>query len=576
MTGPEAGTDPLTTSGSAPGFIYAGRCYQTRTIPVNGVPTSCAVCYDLRTGEQYYAIPTSQGGTTPTSINYIWGGGLGGLTGEVPGGTGEVGTAVELLSIGTTLLKINPLTGAINTNVTGMTGTKIGEFVISMQTNNTAIGNRLINWTTRGTSTNFTSRIVENRSVTFSSIGASIDWDSGYFGSLSTLSYQGAPYGVRIIGYNVYSGKMTCNTTDTLCPYTTSQTIVDHGKIACLMLDGYAAAWDLGTGQRVWKSQQTYTTGGYPWGIWGAYSSASYGGNLILNEYDGVYAFNWDNGKISWIYKDPCPAFETPYTTDNNTINVNPFNTGVSIVDGMVYTYNTEHTPALPVERSWKFHCFNATTGVGIWNITTPMSPGAMADGYTTAGGQDGYMYVFGKGKSDTTVTASPKVVTDGASVLIEGTVTDLSPAQAGTPCVSRGSMTTQMEYLHIQLPVDGIYHNVSMTGVPVTLTAIDPNNNVAEIGTVTTNPYYGTFSIEWKPHVQGTYTIMATFAGDDSYGISAASTAVSVDPAIVTTTPQPAAAIPDYTMTIVAAAFAIIIALVIAIAVAVMLIKRK
>jgi hypothetical protein len=132
------------------------------------------------------------------------------------------------------------------------------------------------------------------------------------------------------------------------------------------------------------------------------------------------------------------------------------------------------------------------------------------------------------------------------------------------------------MEYLHIQLPIDGIYHNVSMTGVPVTLTAIDPNGNVAPIGTVTTNPYYGTFSIEWKPNVQGTYTIMATFAGDDSYGISAASTAVSVDPAIATTTPLPAAAIPDYTMTIVAAAIAIIIALVIAIAVAVVLIKRK
>ena len=29
-----------------------------------------------------------------------------------------------------------------------------------------------------------------------------------------------------------------------------------------------------------------------------------------------------------------------------------------------------------------------------------------------------------------------------------------------------------------MQLPIDGIYHNVTMTGVPVILTAIDSNGN--------------------------------------------------------------------------------------------------
>ena len=54
-----------------PDLVYAGRAYQTMTVPVNGVPTSCAVCYDLRTGEQYYAIPTAQGGITPNLIAYL-------------------------------------------------------------------------------------------------------------------------------------------------------------------------------------------------------------------------------------------------------------------------------------------------------------------------------------------------------------------------------------------------------------------------------------------------------------------------------------------------------------------------
>ncbi len=575
MIGPEAGTDALTSSGDTPTMIYAGRCYDTRTVPINGVPTSCAICYDLRTGELYYAIPTSEGGTTPTSINYIWGGGLGGTGGEVPGGTEQVGTSVELMVVGTRLLKINPITGAITTNVTGWSGTKIGEFVITIQTNNTATGTRWINWTTRGTSNNFTSRVVENKTYASNSLGSNIDWQAGVWGSLQTLSYQGAPYGVRVLGYSIATGQLICNFTDSHCPYTTSQTVVDHGKIACLMLDGYVVAYDLLQGKLAWVSEQTYDTGGYPWGIWGAYSSASYGGNAILCEYDGVYAFNWDNGKISWVYKDPSVPFETPYTTDNGT-GVNPFNTGVSIADGMIYTYNTEHTQSKPITRGWKFHCINATTGEGIWNITTPMSPGPMADGYTTAAAQDGYMYVFGIGKSATTVTAPDVVMPLGNGIVIKGTVLDISPAQPNTPCVSKESMTTQMEYLHMQAPIDGIFHNLAITGVPVTLTAMGSDGSVIDIGTVTTNGYYGTFSKEWTPPNQDTYTIIASFPGSEAYGSSSAATSVSVGPA-----PAPIAfpeqiAPTDYTMTIVETGIGIVIAIVIAVAIAVLLLRKR
>jgi hypothetical protein len=565
LIGPEAGTDSLTGGGfgaSVPGLIYAGRVYETRTLPINGVPTSCATCYDLRTGELYYAIP---GGVTPTSINYLWGTGLGTTTGEVPGGTAEVSTAVELLALsGTTMRKINPLTGAV-TNYTGvLAGTKIGEYVISIS------GGRYINWTTRGTSTNFATRIMENRSANgVSSVGTNIDWETGWFGSVNWVQYNAALTGMTITSQNVYTGQKV-NANDTLVPYTPSQAIVDHGKIACLCQDGIVGCWDLSTGKRVWTSQQTYSVGGWPWGIWGAYSAASYGGNMILSEYDGVYAFNWTTGKISWVYRDYGVPFETPYE------GLNPFNAGVSIADGMIYTYNTEHTQSQPITRGWKFHCINATTGKGVWNITTPMNPGAMADGYTIASAQDGYMYVFGAGKSATTVTAGPKTIALGEKVLVEGSVLDLSPAQPGTPCVSQDSMTTQMEYLHMQQPIGGIWGNTTMTGVPVYVYAIDPNNNYKDIGVATTNAYYGTFSIPFTPEVEGTYTIMASFGGDVSYGSSGASTAVFVGPApTVEPTPTPPEAPVDYTGLLYAIMAAVIVAIVIGI-VAIFLVLRK
>jgi hypothetical protein len=212
--------------------------------------------------------------------------------------------------------------------------------------------------------------------------------------------------------------------------------------------------------------------------------------------------------------------------------------------------------------RGWGLHCINITTGELVWKVNNPMSQGAIADGYLTAGNSwDGYMYVFGKGKSATTVTAPDVIVAKGSGVVIKGTVLDMSPAQEGTPCVSKESMTTQMEYIHLQQPIDGMWHNLTVTGVPVILTAIDENGNPTDLGSVTTDPYYGTFEKAWTPTAEGTYKIIASFAGDDSYGSSGASTAVSVGPAPAAITIPEQVVPPDYTLTIVGAAIAVIIA---------------
>ena len=229
------------------------------------------------------------------------------------------------------------------------------------------------------------------------------------------------------------------------------------------------------------------------------------------------------------------------------------------IADGVYYTTNSEHSADMPVKRGMRMHAINITTGEEIWSLVMQQTgstdgsrvfQGAIADGYLAY--SDAYtctMYVVGKGKSATTVTASQKTIAKGATVLIEGTVLDQSPGQPGTPCVAKESMTLQMEHIHIAQPLNGIYGNETITGVPVTLTAIDSNGTVVDIGTTTTNGYYGTFSFVWTPPSEGTYTITASFAADDSYGSSSAATAVSVGPAPepITFPEQPTPA--DYTM---------------------------
>jgi hypothetical protein len=75
------------------------------------------------------------------------------------------------------------------------------------------------------------------------------------------------------------------------------------------------------------------------------------------------------------------------------------------------------------------------------------------------------------------------------------------------------------MEYLHLQQPIGGIWNNETITGVPVSLTAISENDTVYDLGTAMTNGYSGVFSQAWTPPAEGKYEIIASFAADDSYG---------------------------------------------------------
>ena len=79
-------------------------------------------------------------------------------------------------------------------------------------------------------------------------------------------------------------------------------------------------------------------------------------------------------------------------------------------------------------------------------------------------------------------------------------------------------------------------------TGVQITLSYIDPNNNFYVMGT-TTSDSSGHYSYMFTPNVPGLYTVLATFAGSKSYYTSSGETSFTYIP---TPTLAPTAAPPS------------------------------
>ena len=131
--------------------------------------------------------------------------------------------------------------------------------------------------------------------------------------------------------------------------------------------------------------------------------------------------------------------------------------------------------------------------------------------------------YAFGKGPSMTSVEAPKVEIMQGQKIVIEGTVTDQTPTSKDTPAISDDDMGSWMAYMHMNkpMPADAI-------GVDVTLDVIDANGNFRNIGTATSD-VSGVYNLVWEPDIPGKYTIVATFAGSESYDSSFAQTSIYV-----------------------------------------------
>ena len=297
-------------------------------------------------------------------------------------------------------------------------------------------------------------------------------------------------------------------------------------------------------------------------------------GKLYVSGYAGViYCYDVKTGDLLWSYgnggegNSTLSGFVTPYGRYPLFIS--------TIADGKVYTTTTEHSPNAPLYKDAKMRAINATTGAEIWTLTDygnqmygGQSP--IADGYlTTLNSYDGRIYSIGKGPSALTVTAPDVAAASGTPIVIRGTIIDIAAGTTqdeqaarfpnGVPAVSDASQGAWMEYVYMQKPKP-----TDITGVPITLSVIDSNGNSRNIGMVTSDAS-GMFTLTWTPDIEGSYTVVANFAGSNSYYPSSAESSFAVQAAVPTPTSQPQIALPPTEMYILAMGIAIIAALAIA-----------
>ena len=568
-----------TTSPGGPSIIYAGRCYQSLTKVFDGSPQTVWQCYDLRTGE----ILWERTGLTqiPTMVTY-WEG-----YPETPGGQPMFGRNVFLTYVGGgRLIYYSPITGGVSYNVSISpltTGTLYANYdvpyFLTVQDLGPKAGKdryRLINWTVCGdpqllTVTNVRLRVISNISWPVSSLGV-LDLETGYSAVVTSITNPatGTSMDAIISIIDLKTGTLVHNFTANV-PFNVwpSETIADHGKLAVRFDDGHLYCWDLRTGELLWKSEIS----SWPWGVFGAYGISSYNGKIIVGQYDGIAAYDWETGKLVWLYQYKAQYPYETYYQDNY-----PFFSGSPLIaDGKVYMPNNEHTPSQPITRNWRLHCVDAETGKGLWSLPGTGTVMAIADGYLVfASTYDGCMYVIGKGPSATTVEVQPASPSIGQSIVISGKVLDNSPGTressvtlrfpGGVPAVADEFMGDWMGYVYMQFPKPA---NVS--GVWVKLDAINVyTGEYIDIGGTHTDPYSGMFTVSWNPPKEGLWWIIASFPGSKSYWPSFAETSIGVTgapaaPAAPTTT--------DITILTVAVIVAIII---IGIANLIMLEKKK
>jgi hypothetical protein len=248
-----------------------------------------------------------------------------------------------------------------------------------------------------------------------------------------------------------------------------------------------------------------------------------------------VYAYDLTTGDIAWTYEAEDPYQE--FLWGNNW-----WAQIVFITDGKLYVGHSEHSPIDPKPRGAPFYCLNATDGSLIWRADGLFRQsnwgGTAVIGDSIIATQDTYdqrVYAIGKGASETTVSIQNDVIAQGSSVMIRGTVMDVSPGtdditlesrfSKGVPAVSDESMSDWMLYVYKQFP-----RPEDVEGVKVFLKVLDPNGDYYS-ATVTADSN-GKFSHMWTPGIVGEYQVTAIFEGSNSYYPSQDTTTFGVDEA--------------------------------------------
>jgi hypothetical protein len=319
------------------------------------------------------------------------------------------------------------------------------------------------------------------------------------------------------------------NRTDVFSNYQRTPRNIQNGVYT--MFDEATAryfGYSLTTGQKLWVTEPLSTDG---WSVFTFITNQAYG-MLFSGGFDGhIRAFNITTGQKVWDFRMGPSGKETPFGNW-------PTRAGWTIADGKIYATNDDHTPDAVMWRGSKLYCIDAYTGQVLWNVSGWMRNPAISDGILTAiNSYDNQIYTIGKGPSKTTVSVPNTAITLGQAIVVSGSVTDQTSGSNSklkdTPAIADENMGEWMQYMYMNQPLPK-----DAKGVPVTISVTDSNGNYRNIGNTTTD-LSGNFGFAWKPDIPGSYQIVATFTGSNSYGSSSSTAYFNVqEPPTSTTSP--------------------------------------
>ena len=300
--------------------------------------------------------------------------------------------------------------------------------------------------------------------------------------------------------------------------------------------------FDIDTGEQIWGPSEEqshldrYTfASSFSW-------DTIYNGKLYSAGMGGiVYCYDVTTGELLWTYESEDPYVFTEHW--QRELGAGRISTlMLFFAGGKLYISDNEHSPNNPLARGAAFIALDAETGEemfklhGLFKGTVWGGQAVIGDSIiATMDTYDSRVYAIGRGPSATGVSASPKIIANGATVLIEGRVTDESPGAKepaltarfpnGVPAIADEFMSEWMLYVYKQFPAP-----LDATGVDVLLQAMSSDGTITDIATVTSDAY-GCFSYKWTPPDEDVYTIMAIFLGSKSYWPSYAQTGLGVGP---------------------------------------------
>jgi len=282
--------------------------------------------------------------------------------------------------------------------------------------------------------------------------------------------------------------------------------------------------------------------------MWVENAFINLGVNIAYNKlfsigYGGtVYCYDITDGSLLWNYDAVDTYSEILWG------NRWPLDT-LFFTDEKVYIAHSEHSPLDPKARGAPFICLDVNTGDEIFRVdgvvrsTVWGGDAVIGDSIiATMNTYDQQIYAFGKGASQLTAEIQDNVVSLGSNVLVTGTVMDVSPGTNeagltirfpdGVPAISDEDMGDWMKYVYQQAE-----RPAAATGVTVILSAITPDGNCTDIDR-TISDSYGNYALAFKPEMEGTYTIFATFEGSEGYYGDTETTYVNIGPAPTPATP--------------------------------------